>query len=299
MRKCVTRLFGILFLGLAVVLPCRVSAAEFADFQKVEYLMDTISQKQGDYIRLLGGSVWMVGSERLGLPNHALPMSEVIITFQPYVWPNGKSTILSIAYFDNEDAAVVHVSGRFVTEPGYLTTVREKLANGSILKLSDGSLVSVSNLDQYPTRFWLPPYQVLLSKDKTRLWNLEEGEQIAIQPMEAIANDTPSGPAKLMLFGGRSHDVYLGCLSCSEYETDSVHNSMSKYGNSYSSESIFNHFGSYGSQFSSYSACNTFASDPPVIVDQYGKYYGRLTLKETESVRDNVRAWLSTLCNDD
>lgn len=84
--------------------------------------------------------------------------------------------------------------------------------------------------------------------------------------------------AKLMIFGGYNHKVYLGCLSCSEYVTDSVNNDFGPNGSEYQSNSIKNHFSEYGSPYSMYSACNPYASDPPVIVDNSGHYYGRLTL---------------------
>src|SRR5262245_39483623 len=82
---------------------------------------------------------------------------------------------------------------------------------------------------------------------------------------------------KLMIFGGKNHDVYLGCLTCSESDSDSVHNEYGSYGSSYSTSSIFNRYGDYGSQYGTFSACNPYASDPPVIVDSNGNFYGYLT----------------------
>ena len=83
---------------------------------------------------------------------------------------------------------------------------------------------------------------------------------------------------KLMIFGGENHKTYLGCLNCSEYEPDSVKNKFGENGSPYSSSSIWNHYSDYGSQYTSGGACNSYATDPPVIVDQNGKYYGRLSL---------------------
>jgi hypothetical protein len=57
-------------------------------------------------------------------------------------------------------------------------------------------------------------------------------------------------------------------------------NAYGSYGSAYSSTSIFNHFSDYGSAYSSYGACNPYAADPPVIVDNAGNYYGRLTLNQ-------------------
>jgi len=94
----------------------------------------------------------------------------------------------------------------------------------------------------------------------------------------AGASASETGVAKLMIFGGMDHKTYLGCLNCSEYATDSVFNEYGQHGSRYSSESIWNHYSEYGSAYSSYGACNLYASDPPVIVDGTGKFYGRLTL---------------------
>ena len=89
---------------------------------------------------------------------------------------------------------------------------------------------------------------------------------------------TPYESIKLMIFGSAEHKVYLGCLSCSEHAKDSVRNAYGDHGSPDSKESIFNHFSPYGSPYDSESACNEYATDPPVIVDQNGVFYGRLTL---------------------
>ena len=47
----------------------------------------------------------------------------------------------------------------------------------------------------------------------------------------------PVGQQKLMLFGGPGHRDYLGCISCSEYATDSVFNQYGTYGSRYSGTS--------------------------------------------------------------
>lgn len=36
--------------------------------------------------------------------------------------------------------------------------------------------------------------------------------------------------AKLMIFGGEDHKVYLRCLNCSSIAPDSVHNSIGPHG---------------------------------------------------------------------
>jgi hypothetical protein len=119
----------------------------------------------------------------------------------------------------------------------------------------------------------------------------------------AAANSTAppiDSNSKLMIFGGTNHGTYLGCLNCSEYAADSVLNNYGSHGSPYSAESIFNHYGQFGSPYSTESACNQYATDPPVIVDGNGTYYGRLTLnryareigKGTEYM-----GWLTAVCH--
>jgi hypothetical protein len=105
---------------------------------------------------------------------------------------------------------------------------------------------------------------------------------------------TPSASGRHLLFGGEKHDVYLGCL-CSEYDAESVFNSYGRFGNEYCTDCIWNSYGKYGSAYSSTSVCNEYASDPPVVVDGDGKFYGRLTLNEFNPQRvadDALLEWL-------
>lgn len=92
-----------------------------------------------------------------------------------------------------------------------------------------------------------------------------------------------SAPTKLMIFGGSDHKTYLGCLNCNKYAADSILNTYGENGSQYSSSSIFNKFSDFGSPYSSYSVCNPYATDPPVIVDSGGKFYGRLTINQYNS----------------
>jgi hypothetical protein len=105
---------------------------------------------------------------------------------------------------------------------------------------------------------------------------------------------------KIIIFGGQNHGTYLGCLSCSQYERDSVFNEVGPYGSRYSNESIWNSYHQFGSSFSPFSSCNPQASDPPVLVDQDGSFYGRLTLNRFHpQIGAGVRLipWLtSTVC---
>lgn len=107
----------------------------------------------------------------------------------------------------------------------------------------------------------------------------------------------PQKEAKLMLFGGKNHDVFLGCLSCNKYDSESVWNEYGDYGSRYSSNSIWNPYGDYGSKYSDYSPWNSYASYPPVIVDSYGNFYGYFTANKYNSERTTIPALVELLDN--
>ena len=119
------------------------------------------------------------------------------------------------------------------------------------------------------------------------------------QARQVPAAPIPQYEPKLMIFGGTGHKVYLGCLNCSEYATDSVLNHFGNHGSQYAMDSVFNRYGDYGSPYSDTSACNPYANDPPVIVDGNGKYYGRLTLNRYHleiGTGTQFLGWLASVC---
>lgn len=103
---------------------------------------------------------------------------------------------------------------------------------------------------------------------------------------------------ELLLFGGHNHEVFLGCITCSEFASDSVFNEFGRYGSKFSQTSIVNEFSPYGSKYNSYGACNDVASDPPVVVDRNRNAYGRLTMNSAMyQFRDErILAWLTGVC---
>ena len=99
---------------------------------------------------------------------------------------------------------------------------------------------------------------------------------------------------KVMIFGGRGHRAYLGCLNCPANAQDSIFNAYGKYGACPSAftdnlycRGPFKEFGSSG-PFHDESACANGASDPPVIVDSAGNYYGRFSVGGPFGHRDAV-----------
>lgn len=91
----------------------------------------------------------------------------------------------------------------------------------------------------------------------------------------------------LHIFGGKDHDVYLGCLNCDNYNKNSIWNTYGTYGSKYNTNCIWNTYSNYGSQYSQLSPFNAYATTPPVVVDQEGSFYGYFTVNEYHSQRAN------------
>jgi len=89
----------------------------------------------------------------------------------------------------------------------------------------------------------------------------------------------------LHIYGGSSHQVYLGCLNCDSYDSNSIWNEYGTYGSEYSTNSIWNEYGTFGSEYNSYSPWNSYSNTPPAIVDKAGNFYGYLTTNRYKSNR--------------
>jgi hypothetical protein len=95
----------------------------------------------------------------------------------------------------------------------------------------------------------------------------------------SFGSPAEAATAPLYVFGGDGHKEFLGCLNCGSTHPKSVWNEYSQFGfkNDFG---VWNQFRDFAGQFSSHSMCNQYASDPPVIVDDNGNAYGRLSLNE-------------------
>lgn len=82
---------------------------------------------------------------------------------------------------------------------------------------------------------------------------------------------------ELLIFGGKNHDIFLGCLNCTKYDQKSIWNQYGDFGNKYNSNCIWNQYGDYGNKYSDTSPLNSYASYPPVLVDSDGNFYGYFT----------------------
>lgn len=94
---------------------------------------------------------------------------------------------------------------------------------------------------------------------------------------------------ELRIYGGESHDVFLGLLNGSKYDSDSIWNAYGDHGSKYNDKCIWNKYGNYGGAYSNTSPFNQYASDPPVIVDIEGNFYGYLTVNKYKDKRAEFR----------
>jgi len=114
-----------------------------------------------------------------------------------------------------------------------------------------------------------------------RSFDTQVGQATILPPLR---EPVYSGPSRLEIWGGLSYNQYLGCLTCNEFNSESVFNQFGRYGSQFSSTSIWNAFSQYGSRFSSYSACNEFANSPPRVIDvTRNVFVGELTLNQFRS----------------
>lgn len=130
--------------------------------------------------------------------------------------------------------------------------------------------------------------------------NPSSGTYQPTHPTE-VTQPSPARPL-VFLFGGEDHKTYLGCLTCDpDRYKDALLNADGPYGQcpcsfnqdcpSVFCHSLFATFGSTGIA-ENYSACSNNASDPPVLVDNGGNYYGRFSLAESFGHPDSVCAHL-------
>ena len=84
---------------------------------------------------------------------------------------------------------------------------------------------------------------------------------------------------KGLIYGGKDHKQFLGCIGCGKYNSKSICNPYSAYGSKYNSTSLFNEYSNYGSKHSRSSPWNLYGSSDstPILVDDQGRFYGYFT----------------------
>ncbi|MEI6318272.1 MAG: hypothetical protein WCS09_07150 [Pseudomonadota bacterium] len=133
----------------------------------VQYFTTSISEVNGNTLRMMGGSVWRLNRNYFGL------------AFQDAIGIMSSQRNALIYANDNVYNATL-IQGAITTSSGNLRTVVEKMGDGTILKLDDGTLLEFSSYDRFDTGWWLTPYQVLIDGGGN-MWNLEKGKKVWIQ----------------------------------------------------------------------------------------------------------------------
>ena len=114
-------------------------------------------------------------------------------------------------------------------------------------------------------------------------------------PPAPAATNVPAQTAELLLFGGRDHKVFLGCLNCGKYDSGSIWNRYGDHGSRYSDTSIWNKYGTYGSKYNDESPWNRYGQSPPVIVDRAGNFYGYFTANPYFQNRTTLKSALAII----
>lgn len=122
--------------------------------------------------------------------------------------------------------------------------------------------------------------------------------KIVVALLLSIAT-TSVGAKELLLFGGRNHDVFLGCLTCGKWDSNSICNLRGNHGLTYNYESIWNHNSRYGYKYHDDSPWSKSSPKPPAIVDRDGGFYGYFTANRYISKRTQIPALLALTDNAD
>lgn len=101
----------------------------------------------------------------------------------------------------------------------------------------------------------------------------------------------------LLIFGGKDRSIFLGVLNASKYDSGSIWNNYGEHGSKYSDKCIWNNYGEYGGKYSEGSPFNPYSSNPPVIVDKEGNFYGYFTASTSNPKKTRVKLALYILEN--
>lgn len=134
----------------------------------VQFAISTIFDVNGEIVKMIDGSTWRLNRSYFGLP-----LNDVII-----VMSNPRNGII---YTEDSSYGARLLSGSVLISSGQIRTVVEKMGEGTILKLDDGTLLEFSSYDKYDTGWWLPPYRVILESSRMNMWNIEKGKKVWVQ----------------------------------------------------------------------------------------------------------------------
>lgn len=173
MRLISTRtVVGSVIVGLFLV-----ANAAAQTMEKVGYFPDSIAEKgdQNFFIRLNGGSSWVLASRTLALVN-----TDVIVVMRDVI-VDGKAVRAAWMFVGGEEIPARHLEGVYPTNPAILSRVVAAEDQGTKLRLADGTSLLVPGYSKYISNGWRLPYKVLLTDNGLALYHLLDGRRISVQ----------------------------------------------------------------------------------------------------------------------
>jgi hypothetical protein len=148
--------------------------------EPVRFFADSIAEKEELVVRLSGGSSWVLASR-----TRAAVASEVMIVLRD-VTVSGQHVLAAWLYHEGEEIPVKHVEGVYPQKnAAYLTRVVAAEGQGAMLRLADGTELSVPRYDRLFVNRWVPPYKALLTGNRIYLYNLKVGRRVSVQAAKA------------------------------------------------------------------------------------------------------------------
>jgi hypothetical protein len=162
------------YFSLFIFLCCysNLSAQDgYSRSKNVGYYEASISSVKKDgyfdkYFRMYDGSVW-----RSSYP-YDFHTGEFYIIFE-------SEGNYGTGYTNSGTYTFSLYSGKPSVYEGKMLYVEKEYGDGSVLKLSDGCVYEVDSYDTYNTRYWYPPYKVLMITDRKLIY-LEKQKKIGI-----------------------------------------------------------------------------------------------------------------------
>ncbi len=168
--SCAPAAVGVLILGLLAASPVSAQTME-----KVMYFPDTIAEKEDHVVRLTGGSSWLLANR-----TSVLAPADVLVVMRD-VLVEGKPVRAAWLYVAGQEIPAKHVEGVYPTHEAFLTRVVAAEAQGSKLRLADGTTLLLPGYNKYISNRWIPPYKALLTDKGLSLFNLTELRRVGVQ----------------------------------------------------------------------------------------------------------------------
>ena len=135
------------------------------------FFTDTISDATSEVLKLMGGSIWLLDQYYFGLS-----LDDVIGIMQ--------DDRTAVIYGNGNRYSAELIRGSVLKSEGLSAVVIKEKADGRLLILDSGLILTFSSYDAYDTGWWLPPYEVLIDTSRMVMWNLKEGKKVWIESIE-------------------------------------------------------------------------------------------------------------------